>query len=256
MGTNLWQCTLMVTVSLGDQATSTMIWYDPDTEPKSHFLILIMLSIWLKNDKHSLFSNWFDSTRGRTRGFKSHDLSKQEIYSLGLSIWSRSYKAEKMFIYLFYISLLDFFGLTTTKFISEWVLICDSAHLWWLNGHMEISPLIPWPDFPVSHIILCWVNQRCRTLSPLSTSINLVSHWLDLDGFRTPNILSILALYRFSHHIQSLLDISSLSWGIFNCKQQFHSIAPCPILAMLNAWLGSDMYKFLSYWFDLIKLWT
>ena len=64
MGTN--SCWLNSSAPLGDQAASTMTWYQshyPDTEPTSPYPILVMRSAWLGSDKYPFLSHCFDSNR-------------------------------------------------------------------------------------------------------------------------------------------------------------------------------------------------
>ena len=68
MGTDLWQCTLVVTLPCCP--TSTMTWYPtqsyPDIKLTSPGLISIMSSAWLGSEKYQSLSHWFDSPRVRT----------------------------------------------------------------------------------------------------------------------------------------------------------------------------------------------
>ena len=75
---------------LGDQATSTMIWYPtqshyPDTEPTSPCFILIMPSTRLGSDKYTFLSHWFWVAWVWTQEIQN---GRKTLNSFGHLVWS------------------------------------------------------------------------------------------------------------------------------------------------------------------------
>ena len=70
--------------------------------------------------------------------------------------------------------------------LSGWVLTCDSAYSWTplygvheyalYGAPLDTKLLVPWPDIPLSHIILI---VRKPVIAWIVLIINLVSHWIN-----------------------------------------------------------------------------
>ena len=111
-GTQSWQ--RYSPAPLGNQATSTMTWYPTqwhwtDTEPTSHFPILIMPSNRLESDEYQFQSHWFDLTRVwthnllldrslKTGGWRSaHSDTLTGHWTWFLVLWATFLKSEAVF---------------------------------------------------------------------------------------------------------------------------------------------------------------